>query len=39
MLKKYEEQWIKDNKSMLYIGVPVLGILIIILGILLQIPE
>jgi len=39
MLRKYEKQWIEDNKNMLYVGVPILLFVIIILGVMLQIPK
>lgn len=39
MLRKYEEQWIKDYETKMYVLVPVLGFLLLVLGILLQIPK
>jgi hypothetical protein len=38
MLRKYEEQWIKDNDTMLYVGIPILLLAIILIGIMVQMP-
>ena len=39
MLRKYEEQWLKDNETSMYVGAPLLLVLIILIGIMVQMPK